>query len=407
MNIAISPVKKIRGNIITPSSKSLTHRAIICAVLASGVSVIDNILLSDDTLKTIEACRSFGITITQKKDKLTIVGNGGILKAPKNRINVGESGTTLRFVTALAALTKGKTMIRGIGRIPDRPMKELSDALEKLDGDGKIEISGNTSSQFISALLLIAPFTKKKVEIIIKDVLVSEPYVSLTLEVMKHFGVSTKNENFKRFVIPADQRYKAANYSIEGDFSSASYFFAAAAVTGGEVIVSNLSHRSKQGDAVFLDLLQKMGCQVFKKDSVIKVIGSKNLHGIDVDMGSFPDLAPSLSTVAAGASGTTRITNIKHLRHKESDRIETIKQEFRKMGVVVNSDKTSLSITGGIVKGGIVDSHNDHRIAMSLAILGLNGKKETIIQHAEVVSKSYPEFFNDLKKVGVSVKEVS
>lgn len=394
MNITIFPQEKLHGVVIAPPSKSITHRAIICAALAQGVSTIDNILISDDTERTIDACKALGVKITQRKNQLTIVGSGGVLKAPKHKIDVGESGTTFRFVTAMTILTAGNVQIIGQKRLLDRPIEELHEALKKIN-EGFVKISGNTSSQFISALLLIAPCLKQGLEIEITGDMVSKKYVEVTMDVMKYFGASvikTKNG----YKVTGGSCYKSHSFTVEGDYSSASYFAAAAAITKGDLRIKGLNVKSKQVDRIFFDILEKMGCEIVYGTDDIRIINKSTLRGVEVDMSGCPDIAPTLAAVALFAKTPTKIIKIGHLRLKESDRIDSIKTELMRMGGKIEVGQDYIVIHSSSLRGATIDPHNDHRIVMMAAIAGLGAIGETTIKHAEVVKKSYPGFFKDL-----------
>lgn len=388
MDIKIFP-SIVSGSVIAPPSKSITHRAIIVAALAKGISVIKNVLLSDDTKYTINALQQLGIKIEKNKTLLTIHGTGGKLTAPKKPLYVGNSGSTLRMITAVASITKSETLIAGVKRLHERPIQDLIEALKQIE-TGKVTINGSKSSQYITALLLIAPFAKKTVKIIIDGELRSKPYITLTIDIMKTFGVKVKNNNFKEFVVEKGQKYQPKNYTVEGDYSSASYFFAATAITKGKITVENLNLNSSQGDKYFLNILQQMN----------------DLSGVTIDMNDYPDIVQTLAVVAAFAKGETVIKNIGHLRDKETDRITATFNELQKMGIKVQMTKNTLIITGGQPKGAVIDTYNDHRMAMAFAIAALNTTGETVIQNAEVVNKSYPNFWNDLKKIGAKIEEL-
>ncbi|MBI2074562.1 MAG: 3-phosphoshikimate 1-carboxyvinyltransferase [Candidatus Levybacteria bacterium] len=423
MNVKIYP-SKVNGEISAPPSKSVTHRAIIIASLANGKSVIDNALIAEDTLRTIDALKALGVDIQRDGNKITINGSNGKLKAPAKPIFLGNSGSTMRMIAAVCALADGETTLTGEKRLCQRPVGELIDALNKIGikaysvnnngcppikikggkiSGGNIVIKGDISSQYISALLLVAPFAKESLTTKIDGELVSKPYVALTIDIMKTFCVNVQKNNFQNFTIEKGQQYKGKSYTIEGDYSSASYFFAAAAITNGSVTVKNLSVNSSQGDKYFLELLEKMGCYIKKEIDGFTVVGKK-LNGIEIDMSDYPDIVQTLTVVAAFAKGTTKINNIGHLRYKESDRIETTIKELKKMGVKVNYDDKSLNIEGGNPKGTSIDTHNDHRVAMSFAIAALGAQGKTVIQNAEVVRKSYPAFFEDLQKIGAKIE---
>lgn len=393
MNIKIFP-SQISGSVAAPPSKSVTHRALILAALARGTSTLKNVLLSDDTLHTMQALQQLGVSINQEGKTIIVTGADGNLTAPKEPLFVGNSGLTMRMITAVSTLAAGTTIITGEKRLHERPMQDLLDGLKQI-GTGTITIDGSVSSQYITALLLIAPFAKEGLTIIVTDILRSKPYVTLTINLMKTFGVKVENKNFKEFVVEKGQKYQAKNYTVEGDYSSASYFFAAAAVTGGKVTIRNLNENSAQGDRYFLDLLQKMECSVQT---------STKPKGITVDMNDYPDIVQTLAVVASFAKGKTTIKNIGHLKDKETNRISATANELTKMGIRVKATNDSLAIIGGKPKGATIETHNDHRMAMSFAVAGLSATGETTIQNADVVNKSYPNFWEDLKSIGAKIE---
>lgn len=420
MNAIIHP-SKVSGTITAPPSKSVTHRAIILAALAHGKSVIKNPLLSEDTKHTIKALKAFGVKIEENNDELIIHGTSGNITAPNEPINLGNSGTSMRLLAGVATLTKGKTTLTGEKRLLERPVGNLIKALNDLGiktssnpfppieihgsdiKGGNLSVAANLSSQYVSSLLLIAPFAKEQLTIT-PQILQSKPYVAITIDLMKKFGVKVfTDDNFEKITVFPDA-YKAQEYIVEGDYSSASYAFAAAAVTGGNVSVKGLNPYSKQGDAYFLKILEEMCCDVSIHGNTITVNKSKVLKPVIVDMGDYPDIVQSLTVVAAYANGKTRITNIGHLRHKETDRINKPSAELKKMGIKVTVDDNSMTITGGKPKGAAIDTHNDHRMAMAFAVAALGSQGTTTIEHAEVVNKSYPEFWHDLESIGVSIK---
>ncbi len=426
MNIKIFP-SKVKGKVTAPPSKSMTHRAAVIASLAKGTSVVKNALVSNDTMQTINACRAFGVKIKRQGATLTIKGSGGQLVVPKKTIKVNNSGTTMRFITAIAALATGTTVISGSKRMHERPMKELLQSLKalsiktkslaknghaplKITGGkilgGEITIKPNASSQFVSALLLVAPFAKKGLRLKIEGRFPSKPYVDTTIMVMNKFGVKVQNDNYRVFIVRPGQAYQATTMAIEGDFSSASYLFAAAAVTGGQVSVGNLNLKLPQADKVFLNILTQMGCQIEDTDHQVTVKGNFPLRGITVDMENCPDTVQTLSAVASYAVGKTHIKNIGHLTYKETDRITDTARELKKIGVEVSHNKNSLTIAGRPPKGGVINTHEDHRMAMSMAIAALGAKRGIMIKNAEVISKSYPGFWQDLARLGVKMEVV-
>jgi 3-phosphoshikimate 1-carboxyvinyltransferase len=418
MNITITP-KKISGVITAPPSKSYSHRAVILAALAEGTSVIQNLLLSEDILLTLAAMKQLGANITVKGTTATIIGTGGNLRISpaKRTIFCGYSGTSMRLLTGIASLVDDEVILDGEQRLRERPIGELTSALTQLgvqveypdkDGyppiklhggiisGGEITVSGKASSQFISALLLIAPFAKKDTTILVTD-LVSGPYVDITIDMMKTFGVNVER-NESTFSIAAGQRYTAQQYTVEGDYSSASYFFAAGAITQSEVTISNLNPHSVQGDKQCIEILKTMGSQFTMKDKKI-TIHPNLLIPIDIDMNTCPDIVPTIAIICASTTGTSTIKNIAHLRIKETDRIEAVATELKKMGATVETTNDSMTIRGGKLHGAEIETYNDHRIAMSFAVAGLVAEGKTEIKNADVVAKSYPGFWNDMKEI--------
>ncbi len=426
MNITIYP-SSVSGQVSVPASKSITHRALIAASLASGKSVLTNILLSDDTRHTIKALRSLGVAIEQENTKVIVQGTGGRLSAPSSPIFLGNSGTSMRLLTAVAALTDGITELTGEKRLCERPIGHLLSALTSIGikvqtrknndcppviveggiiNGGDIMLDASVSSQYLSALLLIAPFAKSALIIHVSN-LTSKPYVDLTIETMKQFGIAVKNKVYQTFTIPSGQSYKASEYTVEGDYSSASYFFAAAAITGGKVMVKNLKFHSKQGDAYFLILMEQMGCSVQKTSDGLTIERKTELKAIKADLKDYPDIVQTLAVMAAFAKGKTTIQNIANLKHKETDRLTATSTELKKMGIEVIQTDNSLEITGGKPQGATIDTHNDHRMAMSFAVAGLGASGKTTIPNAEVVKKSYENFFTDLQKLGTKMEVAS
>jgi len=416
---------KIVGGVVTaPPSKSYTHRAIIVASLADGKSVIKNYLQSGDTASTISACEAFGIVMEKFGSDLVVHGSCGDLHTPGDKIDVENSGTTIRLMCGVASLD-GKVELTGDASIQKRPMQPLLDALGQLGvsayspmGDGSppivieggglkggvAEIMGDVSSQFISSLLIVAPYAEDGVEIVLTTDAKSRPYLDITLDVMESFGVSTSNENYKRFVVEPGQRYVGQEYLVEGDYSSASYFLALAALSGSKITVKNLVRGSKQGDTFFLDILQRMGVNVEVGDSDVTIAGGE-LSGIEVDLGDTPDLLPSVAALAVMSEGETVISNIGHARFKESDRVSACAAEFRKFGADIKELEDSLIICGTKkLKGCRVKSYSDHRMAMALAVVGLFAEDETVVEGVECVDISFPGFFSMLKQLGASIE---
>lgn len=401
----------------TPGSKSITHRALIAAALAPGESDLDHILISQDTRYTAEALRQMGIEIDIHGDKAHVCGKGGRFapfSAPQE-IFLGNSGTSFRLLLSIAALCTGTVVLTGTPRMQERPVGDLVAALKHLGVDavfvkkdgfppiriqargitgGATHIAGHKSSQFISSLLLAAPCAKTDVEILVDGDVSSKPYVDLTLQVMERFGVSVQRDGFTHFKITADQHYRPGPFGVEADVSSASYFWAAAAVCGGRVITDNINARNTfQGDIGLLDILEKMGCRVEKHTRRVAVSGGE-LTGITADLNSMPDMVPSLAAVALFAKGKTVIRNVAHLKDKESDRLASIATEWGKLGVRVDLLDDGLIIHGQErLQGAQVCAHDDHRIAMSLAVIGL--KVPGIrLDDPGCVEKSFPHFWD-------------
>jgi len=429
VKLRITP-SSVTGEVSAPPSKSYTHRAVILASLAAGESIIDNPLLSDDTLYTIDACRSLGADIELEGNRLTITGTGGQIRVTPGRekISAGNSGSTIRMVAPLAALAPTKVVLDGDSRLRQRPVGDLLSALKSLGASahslgtngyppieiqggkltgGEVTIAGQVSSQHISALLMIAPYIKDGLRIMITDELRSKPYIDITLDVMREFGVEAVNKDYKEFLVKGGQRYQAKRYQIEGDYSSAAYFLVAGAIGGQSVTVKNLKTNSVQGDKYFLNILSQMGCSVEHQKEAVTVSRRDELKGVTIDMGDYPDLVPTVAAVAAYAQGKTEMTNIGHLKFKESNRLNDTAAELAKMAIKVNVTDNSMAIHGGKPRGAEVEAHNDHRLAMSLAIAALFAEGDSIINGAEAVSKSYPRFFTDLAELGAKIEELS
>jgi len=429
VRVRITP-SPVTGEVSAPPSKSYTHRAVILASLAAGESIIESLLLSDDTLYTINACRSLGADIELKGDRLRVVGTGGKIRvAPdKERIFVGNSGSTIRMVALLAALGQTKVAFDGDSHLRQRPIGDLLSALESLGvharslndngyppveiqggklGGGEVTVPGQESSQHISSLLMIAPHTKEGIKIKISGGLRSRPYIDITLDAMRAFGVEAANKDYKEFLVKGGQEYKARHYRIEGDYSSAAYLFAAGAIGGKPVTVKNLKTDSVQGDKHLLNILAKMGCSVDYQEEQAKISRNKELSGITIDMGDYPDLVQTVAVVAAYASGKTEMTNIAHLRFKETDRISNTAAELGRMGIKIDITDDTMVVYGGKPRGAEIEAHADHRMAMSFAIAALFAGGGSIINGAETVSKSYPRFFADLKRLGAKTQELS
>jgi len=413
---AIKPISDLKTIIRVPGSKSITHRAVIAAALAGGESRLRDFLECEDTLYTINTLKELGVDISVNGNELKVMGCGGEF-APvpyKKELYLGNSGTSFRLLLSVVALGRGEFFMTGIDRMLERPIWPLVTAVNKLGGSvscvtrnnyppvlvradgirgGKVDIQGNQSSQFLSSLLLTGPYSENGVEIKVSGDLVSKPYVDMTIDVMAQFGVPIERDGYTYFKIQANRKYRHGNISIQGDASSASYFWAAAAVTGGTVITENIQpFNTRQGDMALLDIMKEMGCLVEKESDRVIVHGGR-LSGIDVDMSSMPDMVPTLAAMALFADGKTIIRNVPHLRHKESDRLQAVAFEWGRMGARVKELEDGLIIHGGKkLSGGVMDPHNDHRIAMSLAVAGLRVPGLTI-KDKTCVKKSFPRFW--------------
>jgi 3-phosphoshikimate 1-carboxyvinyltransferase len=407
----INPLEHVQATLTLPGSKSYTHRALMAAALAPGASLLTNALAAEDTELTARALAQLGAGIDWQGATVRVTGGGGRWQPVSEPIYLGNSGTSMRFLTALTALGEGEYLLTGTARLCRRPLGELLTALgeigvrtvcEKDDGcppvrvtggltGGKANLSGGTSSQYLSALLFIGPLAPKGLEIQVTGKLVSRPYVDLTLEVLSDFGISFYREGYRYFQLPGGQGYLPQEYQIEADASSASYFWAAAALTGGRVTITNLNLLSSQGDAAFPKVLERLGCTIESTPAGLTVQGGP-LKGVEVDMAAMPDLVPTLAVLAAFAQGDTVITGVAHLRHKESDRLAAVTAELTRLGIEARETEDGLVIRGGTPRGAVIHTYDDHRIAMSFAVAGLKAKGMSIAD-PDCVAKSFPDFW--------------
>ncbi len=412
----IKPRDRIEACLTLPGSKSYTHRALMAAALAEGESRLSNALAAEDTELTALALEQLGARIVWQDSGIRVTGRGGRWLPVSEPLDLGNSGTSMRFLTALVALGAGDYLLTGTERLCRRPLGELLAALGQVGvkavsvrGDGcppvrvtggltggKASLSGAISSQYLSALLFIGPLAPAGLEITITGDLVSRPYVDLTLEVLGEFGITYYREGYRLFQLPGGQCYLPQEYQIEADASSASYFWAAAALTGGRVTITNLSLESSQGDAAFPGVLARLGCTVESSPAGLTVQGGP-LQGIEVDMAAMPDLVPTLAVLAAFAQGETVITGVAHLRHKESDRLAAVATELQKLGIEARETEDGLIIRGGQPHGAKIHTYNDHRIAMSFAVAGLKAPG-VVIEDPDCVVKSFPDFWQFFEK---------
>ncbi|MFA6393831.1 MAG: 3-phosphoshikimate 1-carboxyvinyltransferase [Patescibacteria group bacterium] len=420
----ILPLKHpISKTITMPGSKSLSNRCLVMAAFSRGQSVITGASESDDCRIMVSALKKLGVKIKKNRNRLIVFGNNGEFQPFKGKIDVGAAGTAARFLLAICALAPGEIILDGTYRMRQRPIGELVNALRKL-GAGiqyqrkanclpvkirggnltgrKVSLPGRISSQFFTSLLLIAPVLKQGIEISVIGGQISKSYIDMTLDGLKKHGVRIKNQDYKKYIVRPDARYKPGHYQVEGDASGASYFFALAALTKNRIRIKNILPDSSQGDAKFPDLLKRMGAKVIKnqKENWIEVSGTGRLKGISVNMENMPDTAQTLAIVAAFAKDKTKITGLSTLRHKETDRLSALKNELKKMGVRSEITANSITIHGGRPGSAIIDTYGDHRMAMAFAIAG-SRIPDLAIKDPAVVSKSFPEFWSLLKSIGV------
>jgi 3-phosphoshikimate 1-carboxyvinyltransferase len=420
-------VKPPDATVRVPGSKSITNRALVLSALSCGNKecVLRGALQSEDTEVCLKALQKLGFHILawHFEDPFAVeVTNpqpDQLIPRDYADLFVGNSGTTMRFLTAMVSLGQGRYRLDGIPRMRERPIGDLLDALGQLGAQafseqkngcppvvvnasglpgGRVQIKGNLSSQFLSGLLMVTPLANRRTTIEVVGPLVSQPYVTMTLAMMRQFGANVETPSPLLFRIPPGQRYEGLHeYQIEPDASAASYFFAAAAVSGGQVKVWNLSKKSLQGDMRFVDLLAEMGCRVEEANDGITVHGGP-LRGIDVDMNDISDTVMTLGAVALFADGPTTIRNVAHIRHKETDRLAALATELRRVGAEVEEFADGLRITPRPLHGAEIETYNDHRMAMSLALVGLK-VSGIVIKNPGCVAKTYPDFFSDLEKL--------
>ena len=403
-----------------PGSKSVTNRALIVAALAEGKSRLTGALDSDDTRVMVDSLQKLGIAVSHDPAASLIEVEGSLGRIPSKRADlfVANSGTSLRFLTALVALGHGTYRLDGVARMRERPVSDLLAAINGLGADATSElgngcppvivkasgldggyafIKGDVSSQFLSGLLMVLPYSRDTTSVEVQGTLVSKPYVTMTLDVMDAFGVRVGHKNERRYSI-SPNRYQARTYTIEPDASAASYFFALAAITGGSVTIDGLGSSSIQGDVAFVDLLEHMGCRVDRGRDVTTVHGG-TLRGIDVDMNAISDTVMTLGVVALFAQGITRIRNVGHIRHKETDRIAALAIELRKLGATVDDQADGLVIVPpASINPARIATYDDHRMAMSFAIAGVKAAGVTILDPG-CVAKTYPGFWDDLARL--------
>jgi 3-phosphoshikimate 1-carboxyvinyltransferase len=399
-----------------PSAKAYTLRALLFGALADGVSTLRRPLLAEDQINMIACLEGLGVKIEKEPDLLRVHGLGGRFRVQKDELHVGDSGVTMNFLTAAAALGDKPVVLGGTPRLNERPIKEVVDAVRQLGvkvdylgaeglppvrihptglAGGRTKFHGAVTSQYFSSLVISAPLAKGPVVLECLDDMTERPYFDISTSMMADFGVKAVNHDYRTIdVVP--QTYRARDYLVEGDFSSASFLFLVAAVLGSKVRVEGLNQHSVQGDKRFLDLLERMGCRVEWDGNAVEVTGG-DLVAIEEDMSDVPDLVPPLSVAAAFARGETRFTRVGHLVHKESNRVVAMETELKKMGVDARHDAETMTIVGNRkgIRGASVLTYKDHRIAMSLAVAGL-AVGDQHIENPGCVAKSFPDFWEKL-----------
>jgi 3-phosphoshikimate 1-carboxyvinyltransferase len=405
----------INADIEIPGSKSITNRALMVAALAGGDSTLENALFSDDTHWFSTCLQQLSIPVSSEPDaaRFKVTGGGGEIAATQADLFVGNAGTAARFITALVALGRGEYRLDGIPRMRERPMGELLTVLQSAGTEisfegqpgympytlhsqgfrgGQLRLKANQTSQQLSALLMIAPYAQQDTVIEIVDELVSGSYVAITRQVMAEFGVQVTEPQPNHFYIKAGQRYQSRHFTIEPDASNASYFLAAAAVTGGRVRINHLSARSCQGDAHFVEVLAAMGCQVKATDTYIEVSGPEKLQGLEVDMNDMSDLVQTLAAIAPFASSPVIIRNVEHIRWKETERLKAVVTELQRLGAMVEEFTDGLKIYPGPLHPTAIETYDDHRMAMAFAVTGLR-TPGVVIKQPDCTRKTFPDFF--------------
>ena len=412
---AIISKSEIKGKVAAPPSKSYTIRGLMCAALTRGESQIVNPLNSDDTEAAGEVLRQVGVAIRKKEDFWQV--HGGYFHEPTGDLFCRDSAATFRFMTTISSLISGRCRLVLGPSLSKRPIRPLLEALSQLGVDcraegasvvvdssrlkgGTTHLPGDVSSQFVSALLLISPLAEAGISIRLTTSPESRPYLKMTLDCLKKFGIKVRaSEDLREFKV-SKQEYKPASYEVEGDWSSASYLLALGAVSG-QVEVTNLNLESLQGDKIMLNLLKDMGAQVSVSNNSVRVQKSK-LRAIAADLSDCIDLLPTLAILVAVADGQSRFTGISRARLKESNRVLALRQGLERMGIDVTEEEDKLTIVGSVPRGAAIDSRDDHRIAMAFSILG-SVAGDTTIDGAECVSKTYPEFWDMFKNLGGKV----
>lgn len=424
--LRLAPISRVNGTVTLPGSKSLSNRILLLAALASGTTVVENLLDSDDIRHMLGALKLLGVKVTLNEERTvaTVEGVGGEFETPSEPLFLGNAGTAYRPLTAVLAAVSGEYELIGEPRMEERPIGHLVDALQSLGGDvaytkhkdypplkiiggkikgGAVEIDGSISSQFLTALLMAAPLFSGDTEITIKGTLVSKPYIDITLDVMARFGVIVENNNYTTFKVKGAQQYQSIKrIMVEGDASSASYFIAAAAIAGGEIEIKGVGAKSVQGDIGFAKVMEQVGAKIQWFDERL-VVRKGELNGVDIDANAIPDAAMTLATVALFAKGPTAIRNIYNWRVKETDRLYAMATELRKVGAEVVEGRDFIEIIPPKHFNDVaIDTYDDHRIAMCFALVAV-GAKPITINDPKCTYKTFPTFFNVLASISEKV----
>ena len=421
-SLTLSPIKRISGKVDLPGSKSLSNRVLLLSMLAEGTTRIQNLLDSDDVRYMIGALEKLGITLqeTREKNEISVEGCSGRIPNSDLELMLGNAGTAMRPLTAALTLGQGRYVLDGVPRMRERPIVDLVEGLQQLGAKvrllngppgppveilaqglpgGTARIKGSVSSQFLSAILMAAPGAEKDVTLEIDDTLVSVPYVEMTLALMERFGVHVENRDFQEFHIPGKQTYHSpGDFFVEGDASSASYFLAGAAITGGTVTVLGCGTESLQGDSKFAEVLEQMGAETQWQPHSVTVRGN-TLKGVDLDMNRMPDAAMTLAVAALFAEGTTKIRNVYNWRLKETERMKAVTTELRKLGAEVEEGGDYLIIDPpDQIQSTEIETYDDHRMAMAFSLAACGAESVTILDPG-CVSKTFPDYFEVLKSV--------
>ncbi len=418
MNNDDPPFKKLYATVRVPGSKSLSQRALVAAALAKGDSVIRNVLVSEDTIYLMEGLKALGANIMPATDGFSVSGTAGKISNSGKDLFLGNNGTALRFLTALVCLGKGKYILTGEKRLCERPVGTLVDALKDMGvniscrnncppveinahglSGGKVILRDIESSQYVSALLLCAPFTTKGIDLALEGGVVSAPYIELTIHVMKDFGAEISKTGPYAYHVNTGKVYQGRKYYVEGDASSASYFFLAAAILKKTIRVEGVSRQSVQGDIRLLDVFEKLGCKVSSAENWVEVTGGNLIKGnLTFDLNAMPDMVPTLAVLSAFREGQTIIENVAHLRIKESNRLAAMVAELNRVGIQAEELPEGIMIQGGKMRPAKIETYNDHRMAMSFAIAALSAHGIEI-SDKKCVDKSFPTFWEELNKL--------